>query len=403
MGENEHPDERLKKNVFWLSVTSLFTDIHSEMIMPLLPFFLVDRFHAGPALIGFMEGIADGFSSILKAFFGWVSDRYQQRKRFVLWGYVLAWISKCGIPFAGSGQTVVVLRVTDRIGKGIRTSPRDALLAESAVRTERGHAFGFHRTFDTAGAIIGSGLAFILALGGMQYETIFMLAAVPGFFALVSLIRKVVEPKPSPSDSVHKRFRMPRLNRTLLWLFIVTNLFFFFRLNYGFILLILRERFSVDATYIPLFYLGYNVIYAISALPIGMLSDRMDNRLLILFILFIFCLSYMLAFLPGRALIFAFLLMFFYAVGTAGIETVPRALVGKETERHERGTLLGFYHGSTGFLFFLGNTLLGGVWEKFGLYRMLTFSTLAIGICIGVGFVLYVFSPSLQSHDNEDG
>ncbi len=177
------PFSGISRNVLVLGIVSFLTDVSSEMILPLLPIFLVSTLGASTALLGLIEGIADSTASILKVFSGWYSDRTGKRKPFVTTGYSLSTVSKALYAGATSGAHVLFIRFADRVGKGIRTSPRDAIIADSTTSKTRGRAFGLHRSMDTAGAILGPLLALVL-FPILGFRKVFLLAAVPGATAV---------------------------------------------------------------------------------------------------------------------------------------------------------------------------------------------------------------------------
>jgi MFS family permease len=184
----------LSKNVWSLGWVSLFNDISSEMIYPLLPLFLTQVLGAGVIFVGLIEGIAESVSSFLKLFSGWFSDRFQRRKRIILFGYSLASVTRPFMGLATSAYHVLFLRFFDRIGKGVRGAPRDALLSHSCGEDERGKAFGFQRAMDHAGAMAGPLIAtLLLSTLTLDLRTVFILSIVPAFFCVFILFRGVTD------------------------------------------------------------------------------------------------------------------------------------------------------------------------------------------------------------------
>ncbi|HEU4563867.1 MAG TPA: MFS transporter, partial [Gemmatimonadaceae bacterium] len=180
---------RLPRNVRALGVVSFFTDVSSEMIYPLLPIFLSTVLGAGASFVGAVEGAAESTAALLKLASGWWSDRVRQRKPLVVAGYAIAAVMRPLVAIAQSAWQVLGIRVADRVGKGIRTAPRDALIADSVEESGRGKAFGFHRAMDHAGAVVGPLLAFaLLEWAGVSMRTTFALAAIPGFVAILVLV-----------------------------------------------------------------------------------------------------------------------------------------------------------------------------------------------------------------------
>ena len=178
----------LPRNVVVLGMVSLFMDVSSEMIYPLIPLFLNNVLLASKTYIGLIEGVAESTASVLKVFSGWLSDRLGKRKSIIFWGYGISVFSRPILATATSWLGVLTYRFTDRLGKGVRTAPRDAIIADSTEPGSLGKSFGFHRSMDTVGAVIGPALAFlILALTGGKFQTVFWISIVPGFFALACI------------------------------------------------------------------------------------------------------------------------------------------------------------------------------------------------------------------------
>ncbi|MGQ0561984.1 MAG: MFS transporter, partial [Gemmatimonadota bacterium] len=197
----------IRGNILWLSVVSLLTDLSSEMIYPLLPFFLTTALGAGPAFLGIVEGIAETTASLLKLASGWLSDHMGRRKPLVVAGYAIASVARPLIGLATAPWHVLAIRVTDRIGKGVRTAPRDALLAESVDPAVRGTAYGFHRAADHAGAVLGPLIAsgiLLLGIGGHRF--VFLLAAIPAALSVLVLLLRVHEPEAAVRLAPKRRF-----------------------------------------------------------------------------------------------------------------------------------------------------------------------------------------------------
>ncbi|HEU4453098.1 MAG TPA: MFS transporter, partial [Longimicrobium sp.] len=196
---DERPRGVLRGNVLWLSVVSFLNDAASEMIYPLLPLFLTGRLGAGPALLGVIEGVAESASSFLKLLSGWMADRLGRRKALVAWGYGIAAVARPLIAVVGAAWQVLAIRLADRVGKGLRTAPRDAMLAESVPPERHGAAFGFHRAADHAGAVVGPLIASaILLMWPGKLRLVVALALIPGLLTLAVVLWKVRDPAPQP-------------------------------------------------------------------------------------------------------------------------------------------------------------------------------------------------------------
>lgn len=277
---NKH---RLDKNVLSLGLVSFFNDISSEMIYPLLPIFLSTIIGASTAFIGLVEGIAETTASILKVFSGWLSDRWRRRKPIVLWGYELPLISRPFFNVATSGWHVLLIRFFDRAGKGIRTSPRDALLADSSLAEKRGLAFGFQRAMDHLGAALGPLLAFaILPLLDNNLRLLFLFSFFPALIAVFIVIFLVKEKLPPEAKADKKMFLSlkPFSREFKVFVFILA---IFALGNSSDAFLILRgKELGIKIGVIPILWFWHNVVASISSTPGGFLSDKIGRRKTIL-------------------------------------------------------------------------------------------------------------------------
>lgn len=395
--------EKIKKNVFWLGITSFLTDVSSEMILSLLPLFLT-ALGAGKGLIGIIEGIANFTASILKAFSGWISDKLKVRKPLVVLGYSLSTLAKPFIALAVNPIQVLVVRFLDRVGKGVRTSPRDALIADSTVPQERGRSFGFHRAFDTAGAVVGtliaSALLFTFAKFTKfpvlnQYRIIFWLSLLPGALSVLTVgtfvkeIRKKegILPKLETSAYINHDF--------LLFLFAAG---IFELSNFSYAIYILRAAdLGVIVALIPIIYLVFNLVYAFVAQPMGILADRVGkkNVLFLGFIIFSI-MNFSFGFAPG--LVFAWILFIVYGIGMAIAETIPRAYVADLVPENLRGTAYGIYHTVIGLLALPASAIAGILWDSFGkvLGPKIAFSYGGVLSLVAAIFLLF-FVPRIKN------
>ncbi|MGB9824951.1 MAG: MFS transporter, partial [Candidatus Hydrothermia bacterium] len=284
---NQKRKKALNKNVVAMGLTSLFTDISSEMIYPLLPLFLSQVIGAGATALGVIEGIAEATASLLKSVSGYISDKIKKRKILVIIGYGLSAVAKPTIGFATRWFHVLFARFFDRIGKGIRTSPRDALIADSVEPDERGKSFGFHRSMDTLGAILGPLTAFALLSfftknltwdQGKSLRVIFLLSLIPGILAILILVALVSEVKREKEGhaSISLSLSLKGLSKEFkLLLFIM---FLFSLGNSSDTFLILRSsNLKFPQAQIPLLYTLFNVFYALLSTPLGVLSDKIGR------------------------------------------------------------------------------------------------------------------------------
>ncbi len=362
----------INKNVLSLGWVSLFTDMSSQMIFPLIPLFLANVLGVGKEVIGLIEGTAESTASILKVFSGWVSDRLRKRKALVFVGYTFSTLSKIIFGFSGVWQHVFMGRFLDRVGKGIRTSPRDALIADAIGRKGRGKYFGFHRMMDRLGAIVGTLLAFVfLTQFHNDFRKVFLISVIPAAIAVLVIIFFVKEKK-----RIDKGMRKsPQLSLKLVdrrfKIFIIIAVLFALG-NFSYAFLILRAQdLGIPAVIIPLVWLLYNITYAFSAIPAGVLSDRHGRRRVLAFgyaLFGIVCLGFILA--PSAA--YAWVLFGLYGVFAAVFESVSRAFASDLASQKIRATALGVYHTSVGLAAFPASLMAGMLWRFRG--SMATFS-----------------------------
>jgi MFS family permease len=268
-------------NIILLGLTSLFTDIASEMVYPLVPFFLTVRLGASPAVLGTIEGLAESVASLLKVFSGYLSDRLHDRKTLTIVGYACSALGKLLLALAAGWGMVLGGRVVDRVGKGIRTAPRDALVAESADDGRHGRAFGLHRTLDSCGAVIGVtlGYLFFTRYTG-DYTRVFLWSLVPAVIA-VALLFFVREPKAHAGVAgALPSLRWLTLPPRLRWFLVVTFVFTLGNSSNTFLLLRAKHLGYTPATVI-LLYLTFNVVYALASYPAGWLSDHIGRKTLL--------------------------------------------------------------------------------------------------------------------------
>lgn len=363
--------KKLPGSVIGFGFVSFFTDMSSEMVYPLLPIFLSSVLGVGAEALGLIEGIAEATASVLKTFSGYISDRIRRRKPLVMLGYSLSAIAKPTIGLAGRWIHVLAARFADRVGKGIRTSPRDSLIADVVDDTIRGRAFGFHRAMDTGGAVFGPLLAYILLAILLKYysvsvsvRSVFLLSLIPGIFAIITLIFFVKE-KPKEQRELRKlKLGFKGLSKEFKLLLAVMLVFSLGNSSNTF--LILRaSNIGFKTEMIPILYMFFNIVYAGSAMPLGSLSDKIGRRLTIAMGFFIYFIVYLgFARLSTHQYIYLWILFGLYGIYYGFTDGTLRALVADISRREERGFAYGLYHMLVGLMLFPASFIAGILWEK---------------------------------------
>jgi len=338
------------------------------MMLAILPFFITSLGGAGIA-IGLIGGIGDSVASLLKVFSGYWSDRLRKRKPFAFFGYSLSSVAKLFFPFITSWTQLLILRPLERVGKGIRTAPRDALIASSAKAEVRGKAFGFHRAMDSFGAFLGVFLAFILFwFLKFEFKPIFLIAAVISFLALIPFIwvrEKVADTYPKSKTSF--RISLIKLPPSFKRYLMVAVVFALGNFTYMFFILRAKDVFqpffpSRLAMAIPiLLYCWFNIVYALFSLPGGMLSDRIGRRRTLKIGYFIYSLS-CLGFALTRTLTSFIILFALYGISFALVVGNQRAFASDFVEENLRGTALGTFHTAIGISTLIASIFAGILW-----------------------------------------
>jgi len=352
-------------NVWALGVVSLLNDASTEMVYPLLPLFLTRTLGASAAFVGLVEGVAETTASLLKLVSGWLSDRLRRRKALAIWGYGLSSLTRPLMAMALLPSHVLGIRFLDRIGKGIRTSPRDALIADSTPATARGAAFGFHRAMDHLGAVAGPVLAFLLLpLVGGSYRAIFWLAGIPAALCVLVLVATVREvPAHGPPARLPLLTLRPYDLRFKGFLCVVM-LFTLGNSSDAFLLLRAREAGVTEAT-IPLVWAALHVVKSTSSLGGGILSDRIGRRGAIVAGWMVYAAVY-----AGFAVVSsawqAWGLFLVYGLYFGLTEGVEKALVADLVPVETRASAYGVYHTAIGITALPASLLTGWLWQTLG-------------------------------------
>jgi MFS family permease len=336
----------------------------SEMIYPLLPVFLTTVLGAGPAFLGVIEGVAESTASLLKLVSGIMSDRVRDRKGLVLSGYGISSVARPLIAAASGPLAVLFIRFADRVGKGIRTSPRDALIADSVDPSIRGKAYGFHRSMDHAGAIVGPLAATaLLATVVTDLRTVFWLSAIPGALTVLLIIFKVKEVarRRGPSDGSFLRiFPRGRLRRYILILLVFT-----LGNSSDAFLLLKAGKLGVSPVMIPLLWAFFHVVKMSSSMPFGALSDRIGRRSIIVSGWVIYAFTY-LGFAFASTELHVWLLFAIYGLFYGLTEGTEKALLADIAPGGERGSAFGWYNFAIGIGALPASLIFGLIWQAYG-------------------------------------
>jgi MFS family permease len=354
----------ITRNVIVLGIVSLFNDVGSQMVFPLIPLYLVSVLHTGAFAVGITEGFAEAISSFLKVISGYVSDKTEKRKPFVLLGYSFSTIIKPLFALATIWPLVVLFRAIERIGKGLRTAPKDTIVAESVEDTFRGKAYGFHRAMDGIGSVLGALLAFFL-LPLLGYKKIFVLSAIPGIIAALCILlvrekKSIVPVKENRTPSPKISFRL--LPRNLKFLILAASVFYLGQFGYAFILLRAKNIGITDNNVILLYVLFY-AVYVIASIPAGVLSDKYGRKPILAG-------SYLLFALVSFGLIYTTsiksILPFFaiYGISFAMFDGVQRAFVADFAPKDLMATAIGTFHTAIGLVALPGGYFAGLLWDK---------------------------------------
>lgn len=354
------------RNVLVLGLVSGLADISSEVVYPLLPLFLTTVLGAPVAVVGLIEGVAESTASLLKVGAGWWSDRRGRRIPLVMWGYGLAAVGKALLALAPVWPLVLLARVVDRVGKGIRGSPRDALIADSTDPAHRGCAFGLHRAMDTAGAVLGPLLALLLvALLDDRLRLVFLLAVVPGVLSVLALTL-VREPRPSTMMTTHPAVRpsLRGVDRQFV-LFLLAALIFALGNSSDVFLLLRAKDLGLSTTAVVLAYVLYKFVAMSAAVPGGSAVDRLGRRTVFVAGLCVFALVYA-GFALATRMWQAWPLFALYGVFLALTDGVGRALVVELAPSARRATALGAYGTTTGGAALVASIIAGVLWDHVG-------------------------------------
>lgn len=353
----------INPNVVLLGVISFFADVAGEMIYPLVPVFLTVTLGAPPSALGLVEGVAESASSLLRVVSGWISDRIGRRKPLVVIGYALAAVAKPLLGLAYSWPVVLLARTTDRIGKGLRTAPRDALISDWTPPETRGRAYGFSRMLDTSGAVVGPLIALLaLRLLSNNLRLLFVIAVIPASVAAL-LTLGIRDRRPAPATKPARlSLRLAGYDRSYKAFLLVTLVFALGNSSDAF--LILRAKaLGLSTTMVVLAYVLYNAVYAALAFPAGIRSDVIGRRRVLLVGLLLFAAVYLGFGVVSRAGLL-WVLFAVYGAYMALTDGIGRALVTDLVPEERRGTALGLYSTILGISALAASVVAGLLWDR---------------------------------------
>jgi len=363
-------------NIFFLGLISFFTDFSTEMVYPLIPLYLVSAFGATPALIGVIEGIAESLASLLKVYSGYLTDRFQKKKAIAFSGYAAGLVYKIALLFAGSWVGILGARSIDRIGKGIRTAPRDVLVSESADKDNMGKAFGLHKALDMSGAALGILVTYFIisgsggnsggvSSGDYDYKRLFTLSMIPAVLGLCMFFF-VKQKKTNIELKKREPFwkNISKIDSQLKLYLLVVFLFTLGHASNAFLILRARAAGFDDKGAILLFFL-FNITASVLSMPFGKLSDKIGRKNLLVpgYVTFSLCYTgFAFAYSPP-AMTTVFIL---YGVYTAMITGVERAFVAEISPPELKGTMLGLHSTVAGIALLPASVIAGLLWNTFG-------------------------------------
>lgn len=385
------------KNIFYLGLVSFFTDISSEMIYPLMPIFLTTVLKAPMAFVGVVEGVAESTASILKLVSGWYSDKIGKRKLFASIGYTISSCVRPLIAFAVYPWHVLAVRFADRVGKGIRTAPRDALIADTCEPDEKGKAFGFNRAMDHAGAVIGPLIAFgLLLIFINNYRFVFALSFIPALAAVFIIIFLVKEKKSEIACNKEPVKLSLKLFDKNFKFYLFTILIFTLG-NSSDVFLILRAKdLGVPIAFIPILWVLLHIVKMASSTPGGALSDKFGRKKVIVsgwIIYFLVYLGFAFAKTPLQIWILFAIYGFFFGL----TESAEKAFVADLVKPEVRGSAYGVYNFAIGIGALPASVIMGVLWQKFGVVTAFSFGAI---LAVISAFLLILVVRGRKIEDN---
>ncbi|MFC1948982.1 MFS transporter [Chloroflexota bacterium] len=367
----------LHPNVFFMGLTSLLTDVSSDMIFTLVPLFLTNVLGAAGTIVGIVGGLSEGIDSVVRIFSGWLSDKLGKRKFLAVLGYSISTVSKPFLLLANVWGAVLAVRFTERIGKGVRTSARDALVADSVSSAERGKGFGVHRAMDTTGAFLGLVIAAVIVYlvqgtGAIEltqgcFRYLVMGGVLPAVLAVIVLQVFVHERKREPSEIISTSSKMTlsgirgSFDRRF-WIFIGVTVLFTLGNSSDFFVILRAQDLGAPLLHVVLMLVVWNAAEAVFSVPMGMLSDKLGRRRVLIIGWFIYALVYM-GFAVSSSLWQIWILFAGYGIYYGIAQGVARAFVADLAPADKRGTAYGLYHGVVGLSLVAASVIAGVLWD----------------------------------------
>lgn len=380
----------MMRNIIFLGLVSFFADLASEMVYPLIPLYLTAVFGATPVLVGIIEGIAESIAALLKVFSGYISDRWQKKKPLAFCGYATGLIYKLALIFASSWGGILIARVIDRFGKGVRTAPRDVMVSDSAAIGTMGQSFGIHKALDMAGSALGILLAYFLlrTVGSSGYRFIFAVSILPTVLALVmfGFIKEKREPR---EVKVRERFwhNIKGLHGNLKLYLAVVFLFTLGNSSNTFLLLKATDI-GFTASEAILLYFVFNIFSAVFAIPFGKRADRVGQKRLLVIGYLVFAVVYCgFAFVTVQWVMVAVFAL--YGVYAAMVSGVERAFIAEIAPKELKGTMLGLHSTLVGIALLPASIIAGVLWDTIGSFAPFLFGamlSLLAALILGIFF-----------------
>ncbi len=386
-------------NVVLLGLVSFFSDVSSEMVYPIIPLYLVNVFGSTPVMVGIIEGVAESLASVLKVFSGHITDKYRHKKPLAFIGYSGGLFYKVALVFASSWAGILGARVVDRLGKGIRTAPRDVLICESAPKDSLGKSFGLHKALDMAGSALGILFSFFLinsSAGDFNYKRLFIISAIPAAIGLI-ILSAVKENKLPRCETESLNFfkNFNRLDLRLKLFLLIAFVFTLGNSSNAFLLLRAQDK-GFSPSRVILLYFVYNVSASLLALPLGKLSDRIGRKRLLVLGYGIFAFVYFgFAVAHNKTTIVA--LFIAYGVYTAMTAGAERAFISEISPKDLKGTMLGLHSSLIGIALLPASTIAGLLWDYISPSAPFFFgASLALAAGAGLYFVMRTPAKSVR-------